>query len=173
MVYVFAKLVKEPCELETEVELLVGTVDDGTTNTGTASYLVFPYLAEVAANGQSSSMWNGFTLTNMSTSATASGTATLTIYEADGDVFTAQITGIAAGGVYANLMSLLTPTLTTQGTAGDGVYGGQRCWASVACDFIAAGTVQITNQNAGGVHSYVALRTTSTLGSTGTTGYNN
>lgn len=154
-VYVFAKLIKKPCDLEAEGTLLVGTVYDESTasTTGSATDFAFPYFAEVGANGMTSQFYNGFTLANASTSATEDGTASLTIYEADGDIFTVDVT-VAPGAVNAFLLSTLSPTLSSSST-GDGVFGGQRCWVFVSCDFTAYGSAMITNKTGGGVMSYV------------------
>lgn len=113
--------------------------------------LLYPYFADDAGE---SDYWNGVAITNLSDKA---GTATLTIYEADGDVGTAKI-DVPAYGVKAYLLSGIPgATITKKGTAaGAGTLFDTRCYIQVDTDFSADGFAMISdNANNGASMGYL------------------
>jgi hypothetical protein len=108
-------------------------------NCGAVSMLTYPYFTDYQ---DQSGYWNGIAITNMSGS---DGTATLTIYEADGDVlrYTASI---GAREVWADILYNMMGDMTFV-TEEDGTIGNSRCWISVATDFSASGFAMISDWN--------------------------
>jgi hypothetical protein len=109
-------------------------------------YCVYPYFPPA-----NSTYWglNGMVITNLSN---YSGTATVMVYEADGDVGKATVT-LGANQIYlttvANLMAGLTKT------AGSGTLGDDKFYAVVTGDLSLHGFVMIANPQTGESMGYI------------------
>ncbi len=124
-----------PCGFILEEAWEVGTF--GCVTGSTAYGRTYPYFAKGTG-----SYANAIIITNVGT---ADGTASLTLREEDGDVFTASI-DVVAGGMYVNLLDSISWTAAagTTGTAGDA-----RSWVAVSANFAIDGAAMITNATTG------------------------
>jgi hypothetical protein len=106
--------------------------------------LLYPYFTQMDATADV--FWDGIAITNISD---ASGTATLTVYEDDGDVATVTTGSIGGHSMYVDLLSNLYGGMTLTKTTGGGVLGDSRCYIVVCTDFNADGFAMIANTASG------------------------
>ncbi len=123
--------------------LLIGTLCCDDTPTTCSDTLTFPYFPKT------DSYWYGMAVTNLSDEA---GSASVTLYEEDGDVFTGTVT-IAAHSTYV-IDTVADLTLTT---SVDGTLGNARSYATVVTDFSASGFAMMANSG-GTSMGYLAER---------------
>lgn len=121
-----------PCGIIFTDSRIVAQYVDTCPQAAPTTSLYYPYA--VALDG-SQGWWFGMSIGNPST---AAGTATITVYEKDGDIGTYTTPSIAAGGLMvmsaADLLKNLTPNAANTGTLGD-----TQCQIVVACSFASAG----------------------------------
>jgi len=109
---------------------------------GAVTTLAYPYFTDYQ---DQTGYWNGIAITNMSS---AAGTATLTIFESDGDVLR-YTAAIGAREVWADILYNMIGDMTFV-TEVDGTIGNTRCWISVSTDFSAGGFAMISDWNNNG-----------------------
>jgi len=129
-------LIKAPCG-----ELFSGAWEIGTAGCGAAvvaTTATYPYF------GKTGAYLNAIVVTNLGDVA---GTANFTLYEEDGDSFTAS-EAVAARGLYVNLLNNLTWT-------GTGTQGDSRGYVVVTADFSLSGAAMITNPSTGESIGYI------------------
>nr|WP_320051359.1 hypothetical protein [uncultured Desulfuromonas sp.] len=139
-VEVRVKLSKAPCGEILEDTFVVGTF--GCIEAGVSYDVTFPYFTEITGDAY----WDGMAIVNLSGT---DGTADLTIYEADGDVFTASYDVDAHGMVVFNTSDLLS-TATGSGTLGDA-----RFYVEVEADFNVDGFAMMANSATGESMGYL------------------
>ncbi|WP_321531246.1 hypothetical protein [uncultured Desulfuromonas sp.] len=139
-VEVRVKLSKAPCGEIIEDTFVVGTF--GCIEAGVSYDVTFPYFTQITGDA----FWDGMAIVNLSGTA---GTAELTIYEADGDVFTASYDVEAHGMVVFNTSDLLS-TATGSGTLGDA-----RFYVEVEADFNVDGFAMMANSATGESMGYL------------------
>jgi hypothetical protein len=127
-------LMKAPCGT-----LFTGDICMGTFGCATAAAtfnLTFPYFTQMTPATGVDAYWDGIAIVNMTGTA---GSATLTVFEADGDQATGTV-AVGARSMYVNLLELmlsggnLTAAATNTGTLGDA-----RCYITVTTNFSCAG----------------------------------
>jgi hypothetical protein len=126
-------LLKAPCG-----ELFVGTWEIGTagcTAAAIANNIRYPYFAKTGAYA------NALIITNYSA---ADGTANITIYEQDGDAFTASVP-VLANSLFVDLLGNLVMTQIS----GAGTFGDARSYVIISGDFAIDGAAMITNPATG------------------------
>lgn len=99
----------------------------------------YPYFAKTTG-----SYANALIITNVGSN---DGTAELTLYEEDGDIFTASV-DVTAYGMVVDLVGNLTWTATAA-SAGSGTVGDARGWIDLSADFSVDGAAMITNASTG------------------------
>ncbi|RZB38056.1 MAG: hypothetical protein SRB2_00402 [Desulfobacteraceae bacterium Eth-SRB2] len=118
-VTVTVELWRLPCGLLFTADRVVAQFVDTCAAAAPVTTLYYPYATEL--NG-SSGWWFGMTIGNPTA---ATGTALITVYEADGDIGTYTTPTIDAFGLFvssgAGLLGLLTPNAANTGTLGDSV----------------------------------------------------
>jgi len=144
IVTVRATLIKAPCGALAEVELDIG-VFGCLAPSGTGDSLIFPYFTEV----DDEYFWDGIAIINMTS---ADGTATLNIFEQDGDRGTLTV-DVPAYSMFVDVLSNLTFTLT----AGTGSIGDSRSYIRVTTTFnMADGFAMFANPDSGESLGYLA-----------------
>jgi len=103
---------------------------------------IYPYFGK--GNG---SFINVIVITNISETV---GSADLTLYETDGDVFTATV-AVAAHGMYVSLLNSIVWTPT----GSSAVMGDSRGYVMVSANFTLNGVAMITNPITGESISYI------------------
>lgn len=136
-------LTKVPCGDVISDTFSVGTF--GCVVDGVSYDMSFPYFTEVTGD----SFWDGFAIVNKSAT---DGTAELTIYEADGDVFTASLDVAAHSMAVHNTADLLA--IATQ-TVGSGTLGDARFYMEVSADFNLDGFAMMANPATGESMGYL------------------
>jgi hypothetical protein len=127
VVSVRVTITKVPCG-----EIFTGTWQIGTFGCQVAAQtakLLFPYFTEASAD----SFWDGIAIVNGSGS---DGQATLTVYEADGDVGTMTV-DVKAHSSYVNLLSAMVAGMTLS-TSVDGTLGNAKSYIVVTTTFVPA-----------------------------------
>lgn len=122
-------LMKYPCGTIATADVTLGTFGCSSSTTGTSN-LLFPYYTGIAS---SEAWWDGLVITNSTATA---GTATITLYEADGDIATLAPVTISGYSQYVTLLSSVVDQLTQ--TAGTGDLGDSSCFIKVSCTFPSA-----------------------------------
>jgi len=138
-------LTKAPCGDIIEETFSVGTFGCDNTTPGITRVMSFPYFTAITGD----SYWDGFSVVNKSATA---GTAVLTIYEADGDVFTASV-AVAANSMQTMLTSSLLPIATQ--VSGTGTLGDARFYMEVSADFVLDGFAMMANPSTGESMGYL------------------
>jgi hypothetical protein len=110
----------------------------GCTATGTSYSQRYPYFGKTTGKYA-----NVIIITNVSDN---DGTATLTLYEEDGDIFTTTVS-VGAHKLAVNLLGNLDWTATDK--TGGGTVGDVRSYVECSADFSVDGTAMITNQTTG------------------------
>jgi hypothetical protein len=137
-------LTKAPCNaLFGPENFTVGTM--GCTETGNC--ILFPYYTQMTAGADA--FWDGFSVANLSTTSQIS--ATITVYEKDGDIGTASVT-ISAASMYVNTLQNLLGSMTlTTGSA----LGDSACYVVVTSDGNMDGFAFMGNNNTGQSMGYI------------------
>lgn len=148
---------KYPCGVIFTGTQVIGTFVDTCPVGAGATTLLYPFMP--ALDGHIAGWWGGFVIVNAGPD---SGTATLTLIEADGDMATLTTGTIASGTMWnagspANLLSSVTPDAANAGTFGDDNLSIQ-----VVCEFSLGGGFGFTGNGTEGV-GYCAY----VLGTTG------
>jgi len=139
-------ITQAPCGSEIiNARYAVGVMGCDASTGGKDLSLVFPYFTEITG----SSYWSGFSIANMGGT---DGTATLTIYEADGDVFTASVDIDSHSMVTMNTSELLD--IATQ-VSGTGELGDSRFYMMVGTDFWADGFAMLADPATGESMGYL------------------
>jgi len=112
---------------------------------GTSETMSFPYFTQIVGDGY----WDGFSIVNKSDE---DGTANLTIYEADGDVFTVSY-DVAARSMVTYTTSDFLENATQ--IAGDGTLGDARFYMTADADFIVDGFAMLANPATGESMGYL------------------
>lgn len=120
---------KWPCSSVTSQIITIATIGCPASE-GTSYSLTYPYFTQMGGDD----WWDGIVITNLGSTP---GTATLTIYEQDGDVGTYTTPVIAGNSMYVNLLENILPMLTQ--TAGAGALGNAPVWVKVSTTFNADG----------------------------------
>ena len=107
-----------------------------------ADLLVFPYIPNPAG-----SFWFGMVVTNMSSTA---GTATVTLYEKDGDVASGEI------DLPANVPTVIDISSLALTTSVEGTLGNAQCWAKVVAYVPASGFGFMANNTTYASMGYLA-----------------
>ena len=134
---------KAPCGDIISDTFSVGTF--GCVAKGVFYDMSFPYFTQVTGD----SFWDGFAIVNKSGT---DGTADLTIYEADGDVFTASLDVASHSMAVHNTADLLA--IATQ-TVGSGTLGDARFYMEVSADFNLDGFAMMANPATGESMGYL------------------
>lgn len=142
-VEVSVNITKDPCGVVMNKTLVVGTL--GCVAPGVSQSVTFPYFTEITGD----SFWDGFAVTNLSGT---DGSADLTIYEADGDVFTATVAVKAHSMAVMNTADLIA--IATQ-TSGTGTMGDARFYMEVNADFNVDGFAMMANPATGESMGYL------------------
>jgi len=135
--------------------LLIGTLccaDAPVVPTTCTETLTYPYFAKT-----SGTYWYGMVVTNMSSE---DGTATVALYEQDGDIFTGSVTVDALSTKVVD--QAVDLALTTTGPGSTGTLGDVKSWAEVKTDFYASGFGMMAN-DAGASMGYLAEKCGSCL----------
>ncbi len=114
---------------------------------GVSNTILFPYFTNMEA---AESYWDGIAIVNLGST---DGTATLTIYEADGDVATMDV-NVSANSSYVNLLSAMISGMTLT-TSVDGTLGNARVYIRVAADFNVDGFAMMANSDTGESMGYL------------------
>jgi hypothetical protein len=143
-------LLRAPCGELWDGEICVGTfVDSCTGPAPDVSYtLLYPYFTALDAE---ETYWDGIVLTNVSD---AAGTATLTVYEMDGDVAEIEVS-VPANGMYVSLLSNMLDNMTPVTTGGSGVLGDARCYIVACTSFASDGFAMMGNPGSGEAMGYL------------------
>jgi hypothetical protein len=136
-------ITKAPCGTIINQTFTVGTL--GCIAEGVSQDITFPYFTEITGD----SYWDGFAITNLGGN---NGTAVLTIYEQDGDVFTASVDVSAHSMAVMPTSDLLA--IATQ-TVGTGTMGDARFYMEVEADFNVDGFAMIANSATGESMGYL------------------
>ncbi|MBI5557276.1 MAG: hypothetical protein HY885_06525 [Deltaproteobacteria bacterium] len=143
-------LTKAPCGEVTTQTLCVGTFLEECPTSAGSETMIFPYFTSPAATD---AWWDGVAITNESATA---GTATVTLYEQDGDSATASI-AVAARSMYVNtLTAMISGGVFTASSGNAGTIGDSRCFLSVSTDFAASGFAMIANTATGESMGYTS-----------------
>ncbi len=143
-------LLKDPCG--TVFEDVLEIAPFGCVQAGTSYYMLYPYYTPM--NDGADAYWDGFVITNLSSN---DGTATITVYEQDGDV--GQMTVNVAGmSMYVNLLSQMVANMTQIG--GTGTLGDSRCYITVQTDFNTDGFAMMGDPASGEAMGYLPRQTT-------------
>ncbi len=143
VVSVKVTIIKVPCGTVFEDTWQIGTF--GCPAAGVSNMLLYPYFTQMIGGVY----WNGIAIVNLSSS---DGTATITVYEADGDVGTVDVP-VKANSMYVGLLSDLVSQLTQ--TSGSGSLGDSRCYIIVSTDFNADGFAMMANSATGESMGYL------------------
>ncbi|GBC60203.1 hypothetical protein DENIS_1154 [Desulfonema ishimotonii] len=128
-VQVEVSLLKQPCG-----EIFTTTIDLGTfgcQNTASDA-LLFPYFTNMA---DGDGWWDGIVITNL---ASFDGTATIAVYEADGDRGEQEV-AVKANSQYVSLLNTILGDFSMTATAGSGQLGDSSAYIMVTTDFNADG----------------------------------
>ncbi|MCP4353380.1 MAG: hypothetical protein GY795_48645 [Desulfobacterales bacterium] len=143
-------LMKAPCgELIKETHY-IGTFGCTASKSTT---LLYPYFTYMDDDPIIDDYWDGIVVTNLGTTA---GTATLTIYERDGDVGSYTTPSIAPSGMFVNVLYNILPLVSK--ISGSGTMGDERCYVVVCTDFKAHGFAMLGNQATGESMGYLPVR---------------
>jgi hypothetical protein len=126
-----------PCGTIYTGEQCVGTF--GCAAATVVRQLFYPYFTAFAPED---TFWDGIVITNVDNT---NGTATITVYESDGDIssMTATVNAVAQ---YVNLLSEMAGGLTaTANSAGDGTIGNSTCYVVVCTNFDSDGFAMIAD----------------------------
>lgn len=140
-VIVRVTVTKVPCGNVITEELTVGTF--GCIVESESYGLSFPYFTRISGD----EYWDGIALVNKSAN---DGTANVTIYEQDGDIFTAEV-AVEAHSMYVNL----TSALNLVQVAGSGEAGDAPFYMEVETDFNADGFAMMANPDTGESMGYL------------------
>jgi len=138
-------LTKAPCGDIIEDTFSLGVFGCDAGPGGPSSSMSFPYFTEITGDGY----WDGLTIVNKSGT---DGTAKLTIYEADGDVFIASI-DVAAHSMETMTTAALLPIATQ--IVGSGTMGDARFYMEVTADFDIDGFAMMANSATGESMGYL------------------
>jgi len=107
--------------------------------------MLFPYFAP---DTDASYFWNGIVISNLTDTA---GSATLTIYEMDGDVGSATV-AVPARGIYNSLLRNIAGVTVTKSGAGDtsNAIGNSKAYIKVCTNFNADGFAMLSDQSGAG-----------------------
>lgn len=136
---------KVPCG-----QLFTGIWEIGTfgcQEAGVSNTILFPYFTNME---EAESYWDGIAIVNLGST---NGTATLTIYEADGDVATMDV-NVSANSSYVNLLSAMISGMTLT-TSVDGTLGNARVYIRVNTDFDVDGFAMMANSDTGESMGYL------------------
>ena len=138
---------KIPCGEVIEATINVGTF--GCEDPAAATYnITFPYFTEITGDN----FWDGVAIVNESAN---DGTATLMIYEADGDIFTAEV-DVDAQSMYVVDTSALLAIASEVSDNGGGVMGDSRFYMTVESTFTPIdGFAMMANPNTGESMGYL------------------
>ncbi len=150
-------ITKAPCGELIRETICIGTFNSSCTGT-TSTSLLYPYFTPMNDDPANDDYWDGIVITNLGTSA---GTATLTIYEQDGDVGTMTTSSIAANSMYVNLLWSMYGGMTK--ISGSGTLGDSRCYIVVCTDFLSHGFAMVGNQATGESMGYLPDKTLTDL----------
>jgi len=114
---------------------------------GVSNTILFPYFTNMEA---AESYWDGIAIVNLGST---DGTATLNIYEADGDVATMDV-NVSANSSYVNLLSAMISGMTLT-TSVDGTLGNARVYIRVTADFNVDGFAMMANSDTGESMGYL------------------
>ena len=132
-----------PCGMILDGETMeIGTF--GCVAAGSGSALRYPYFGNA-----SGAYANAIVITNLDD---ADGTATLTMYESDGDIATATV-DLTPHGMVVNLVNNLDWTVTD--SSGSGAIGDARSYIDLSATVNVDGTAMITNASTGESISYL------------------
>jgi len=137
-------LLQAPCGVLLTENFEIGTFDCPAA--GSSQSLTFPYFTNMSGD----SYWDGIVITNLGSTA---GTATITVYEADGDTGT-MTAAVGANSQYVNLLSAMVASMTVGGS-GDGVLGNATVYITVTTDFSADGFAMIAKAATGESMGYL------------------
>lgn len=146
VVSVYVTLTQAPCTVLFEGAFTVGTFIDECATT-VSNTLTYPYFGVPNPTQDATKFWNAIVVTNLSTS---DGTATMMLYEMDGDVATATAT-VGANSMTVQLLS----TITWTQTSGSGTIGDSRSYIIVTTDFNADGFAMIAKSGTGESMGYL------------------
>ncbi len=136
---------KVPCG-----ELFTGIWEIGTFGcqaAGVSNTILFPYFTDMQ---EAEIYWDGIAIVNIGST---DGTATLTIYEADGDVATMDV-NVSANSSYVNLLSAMISGMTLT-TSVDGTLGNARVYIRVNTDFNVDGFAMMARSDTGESMGYL------------------
>jgi hypothetical protein len=148
VVSVLITINKVPCGI-----LFTGTWEIGTfgcTAPGVSNTILFPYFTNMLGD----TYWDGIAIVNIGST---DGTATLTVYEADGDVATMTV-NVAANSMYVNLLSAMVSGMTLT-TSVDGTLGNARNYIRVTTDFNVDGFAMMARSDTGESMGYLPRTT--------------
>ncbi len=150
VVSVEVTLTKAPCGEVTTVTHCIGTfVDNCPTSAGTDA-LTYPYFTKAATGGDA--WWDGLAITNEGSTA---GTATITMYENDGDTATATV-NVGAHSIYVKTLGAMISDGTFVAASGNaGTLGDSTCHLVVTTTFPASGFAMIAREATGESMGYV------------------
>ena len=135
---------KVPCGVYFTGVWEIGTF--GCQAAGFTSTILFPYFT----NMEGDTYWDGISIVNLGST---DGTATLTVYEADGDVATMTV-AVSANSMYVNLLSAMVSGMTLT-TSVDGTLGNARNYISVTADFNVDGFAMMARSDTGESMGYL------------------
>ena len=132
-----------PCGMIGPFDITIGTF--GCDAIAVANTLLYPYFT----NFDSTAWWNGIAIDNLGAIA---GTATLYLFEKDGDIGQAVV-AVDPQSQYVDLLANITWTVAVAG--GSGVIGDVTGYIWGCTDFTADGFAMIANDNSGESMGYL------------------
>lgn len=143
-------LSKYPCGAITTVTHCIGTIKTSCPAAAGSDSLTYPYFTKAATGADA--WWDGLAITNEGSSA---GTATITMYENDGDKATATV-NVAAHSIYVKTLGAMISDGTFVASAGNaGTLGDSTCHLVVTTTFPASGFAMIAREATGESMGYV------------------
>jgi hypothetical protein len=140
-------LTKAPC-----TQVYQGTIELGTFGCAEevlgANGLIYPYFTPMSDT--EGVYWDGIAIVNLGA---VDGTATLYIYEQDGDQATMDVS-VGANSMYVNLLSDMVSGMTLTQTV-EGTLGNSRVYIIVCTDFTADGFAMIAKESTGESMGYL------------------
>lgn len=141
-------LTKTPCTQVYQGTITLGTFGCAEEELG-ATGLVYPYFTSMS-DTDGDTYWDGIAIVNLGA---ADGTATLYIYEQDGDQATMQVS-VGANSMYVNLLSAMVSGMTLTQIV-EGTLGNSRVYIIVCTDFAADGFAMIADAATGQSMGYL------------------
>jgi hypothetical protein len=135
---------KVPCGVYFTGVWEIGTF--GCPTEGVSTTILIPYFTIMLGD----TYWDGIAIVNIGST---DGTATLTVYEADGDVATMTV-NVAANSMYVNLLSAMVSGMTLT-TSVDGTLGNARNYIRVTTDFNVDGFAMMARSDTGESMGYL------------------